>query len=416
MKSRKDCLTCAWSKKTGMVIDGSHSNYQWAAIVGTSEGSIRRHKKHVAEGKTELTFETPSGYKWDLGDSTFEGVSPATEKALTSDDVAQFILSKGLNPEDWDYTWRFSEWEQFSAKNGTRTLHAIKVSGRRKIVHNELAVDPKLFKDVLDKFQYIPAEKAGDGGSGILMATDFQLGKTDWNGGSPETIEQVLTSFHKAAARAKELNLSEVCIVDAGDPIENIYSTSSQIATNDLSLPLQVAQVFHLMLEGIRIISSVVPVRYVAVSSNHGQHRTSLKGAAGHVHDDWGIALAKMIQSSTNIPVIIPEPFHESLVFEASGSMLGVVHSHQAGGPDKIGDWWARQSHGNMPTSQARILLCGHWHSFRMYQSGDARWIFVGPASDRGSSWFTNIRGESSESGMLFFRTQNNLWSDVSIL
>lgn len=416
MKSRKDCLTCAWSKKTGMVIDGSHNNYQWAAIVGTSEGSIRRHKKHVAEGKTDLTSDIPSGYRWDLGDNTFDGVSPATDQALTSDDVAQFILSKGLNPEEWDYTWRFSEWEQFSAKNGTRTLHAIKVSGRRKIVHNELAVDPALFKDVLDKFQYIPAEKAGDGGSGILMATDFQLGKTDWNGGSPETIEQVLTSFHKAAAQAKELNLSEVCIVDAGDPIENIYSTSSQIATNDLSLPLQVAQVFRLMLEGIRIISDVVPVRYVAVSSNHGQHRTSLKGAAGHVQDDWGIALAKMIEASTDIPVIIPEPFHESLVFEASGSMLGVVHSHQAGGPDKIGDWWARQSHGNMPTAQARILLCGHWHSFRMYQSGDARWVFVGPASDRGSSWFTNIRGESSESGMLFFRTQNNLWSDVSIL
>ncbi len=408
MGSRDECLSCAWVLSSGQNIDDSKSNLEWARLVGCTEPSIRRHKKHMVTGA--------SGYRWEAGDTDFEGVSPATDKPLDGNDVEKFILSKGLNPAEWDYTWRFSEWEQYSAKAGLRTLHAFKVSGKRKLVRNDLTVDPAVFKDVLDKFKYVPAKQAGTGGSGILVATDFQLGKTDWNGGSEDTIEQVLTSFHRAAARAVELGLSEVVIVDAGDPIENIYSTSNQLATNDLSLPLQVAQVFHLMLEGIRILSEVVPVRYVAVSSNHGQHRIGQKAAGGHVHDDWGLALAKMIRSATKVPVTIPEMYHESLVFEASGTTLGVVHSHQAGGPDKIGDWWARQSHGNMPTSTARILLAGHWHSFRIYQSGDARWVFVGPASDRGSSWFTNMRGEQSTSGMMFFRTQDNLWSDVAIL
>lgn len=69
-----------------------------------------------------------------------------------------------------------------------------------------------------------------------------------------------------------------------------------------------------------------------------------------------------------------------------------------------------------MPTGDARILIAGHWHSLRVQQSGDARWIITGPSSDRGSSWYTNARGESSKSGMLSFLTADNQWSNLRIL
>ena len=415
------CKTCAWERETGQTVDDSKSKSQWAEIIGIGVTSIKRHfSNHVNKEFKQEPFGSKSDdrptYSWDVGDYEFVGTSKESEKPFTPDDVQQFILSKGLNPNEWDYTWRFSEWEQFSKANGLRTLHAFKVNGRRKKKNAEELLDPEQFRKILDTFQYVSNKSKSENGSRILVPTDLQLGKTDWNGNHKETIEQTLTSFYRAAEETQKFGNSEIVMVDAGDPIENIYNTSSQLATNSLSLPSQISQAFELMLTGISILSKVAPVRYVAVNSNHGRHRTGIKSPAGEVHDDWGIALANMINTATDIEVITPEPFHESLIFEASGSQIGVVHGHQAGGPDKIGDWWKGQSRGNMPTSQARILIAGHWHSFRMYQSGDARWVFVGPSSDRGSSWFTNSRGEWSTSGMLTFQTRDNLWSDPKIV
>jgi hypothetical protein len=54
-----------------------------------------------------------------------------------------------------------------------------------------------------------------------------------------------------------------------------------------------------------------------------------------------------------------------------------------------------------MPTWDADILLAGHFHSHRKYQSGDGRYVIVGPASDNGSSWFSNLQGERATAGML---------------
>ena len=407
--STDKCLACQWETSTGQRLELAKSNPKLAEQVGVSEAAIRRHKKHAVPSEA-------SGYSWDVGEEEFSGSSKASYQPLTTDDVQAFIESKGLNPEEWDYQWRFSEWEQFSKANGLRILHAFKVSGKRKAKELVYSVDPEQFKHILDTFQYVKAKKDSASSSRILVTADLQLGKKDWNGDHEDTINQVLTSFHRADEEAERSGNSEIVMVDAGDIIENIYNISSQRTTNSLSLPAQVSQAFELMLTGISILSKVAPVRYVAVPSNHGASRIGIKSPEGDVHDDWGIALADMIRSSTSIEVIKPDLYHDSLIFEASGSRIGVVHGHQAGSPDKIGEWWKGQSHGNMPTSQARILISGHWHSFRMYQSGDARWVFVGPSSDRGSSWFTNMKGEWSTSGMLTFQTRDNLWSDPKIV
>lgn len=418
-KTKEKCLTCLYEQQTGRVLDNSKSSTEWAKIVGVGATSIKRHfANHVVGGKTAPVSEpdiTNTGYNWSLGETDFDGTSRPTEDELTQNDVEKFIKEKGLNPNEWDYSWRFSEWEQNSKTDGLKTLHAFKVSGKRKTKTARELIDPKEFQDILDGFVYKP-KKIDALTSLVLVATDFQLGKTDWNGGHEETIRQVLESFHKAAEFAKEKNVDEIVVVDAGDIIENIYNTSSQLATNSLSLPAQISQAFKLVLTGLKILSEVTTVRYVAVTSNHGAHRIGMKQMGGNVQDDWGIALADMIRDSTEVEVITPDPFHESLIFETSGSIIGVVHGHQAGSPEKIGEWWKGQSHGNMPTGQARILISGHWHSFRMYQSGDSRWVFVGPSSDRGSSWFTNAKGEWSESGMLAFLTRDNLWADPKIL
>jgi len=413
--AKAECVACVWVKATGTLIDDSKTHVEWADIIGVAETSIRRHRKHAVQGFIpEDTL--PANAKWSIGDSDFEGDSPATDSNLTVDDVRKFIISKGLNPDEWDYTWRFSEWEQSSKVHGVRTLHAFKVSGKRKAVKAG-TIDLTELPDSIAQFTYTPAERKPEGnGSLILCATDFQLGKTDWNGGTKDTVEQVLTSFHRALWMAQEHNVDEVVIVDAGDIIENFYNTSSQRQTNDASLPAQVVAATQLMLEGIRLIGSQFPVRYVAVPSNHGRDRMGMQAPSGDVHDDWGLVVAQMVGIAAGVDVTVPGKYHDSLAFDASGTRIGVTHSDKAGSPDKLGNWWMGQSHGEMPTAHADILLCGHWHSLRVQQSGNKKWIIVGSASDRGSSWFTNARGEQSVSGVTAFVTRDGLWHDLRVL
>lgn len=405
------CKSCLYEKHNNIVVDRSRSVRDWARTIGASKSSIHRHWAHSPKtNKSEATL--PGGYFWNLEESSFDGQSSPTSEQLSEDDVATFIRSKGLDPEQWDYTWRFSEWEQGSRDGGVQILHAIRVSGKRKAQQ----IDLQLNKSFITNFTYVPAKPKSDVGTFVLVPTDLQLGKVDWQGGTKETIDQVMTSFHKARDLCEKMQPTEICVIDAGDIIENIYNLTSQIATNDLSLPDQIVVAFDLMLAGLDILSTVGHIKYVSVPSNHGAHRTALQKPAGAPKDDWGIALAKLLDRATEFDVVIPEPYAESVVIETSGSMIGVAHSHQAGSADKISEWWARQTHGNMPTAQARILVAGHWHSFRVQQSGDEKWVFVGPASDRGSSWYSNIRGERATSGMLSFFTKDNEWSDLQIL
>lgn len=416
--AKAECVTCVWSKATGTVVDYSKSNMDWATEIGVSEASIRRHFKHSpVKVERPVVDDTPANARWEVSDEEFDGASPASDRPLTVDDVRNFIVSKGLNPDEWDYQWKFSEWEQFSKANGLRTLNAFKVWGKRKA--NTATLDD--FIAQIDNFEWSPTLQFAPGTSAdkslIVLATDFQLGKTDWNGGTDNTIDQVMESFYQARLVAEANGVDEIVVVDAGDIIENFYNTSSQRQTNDLSLPKQVLAAYKLMIRGLKELAySDCVVKYVAVPSNHSRDRIGMQAPSGDVHDDWGIVVAKLIEAATDIEVIVPDEYHDSVSFITANTGIGVVHGHQAGSADKIGDWWKGQSHGEMPTQHADILVTGHFHSMRVQQSGNKKWIIVGSASDRGSSWFTNNRGEQSVSGMTVFTVSDGRWSDLRIV
>lgn len=421
MSVMQGCKTCIWENLNNTQIDNSKSYAQWAEIIGVGASSIGRHFKHAVRRPAS---DAPDGsYKWVFSETEFDGNSPAYATELDINDVEEFLLSKGLDPAEWDYTFRFSEWEQRTKDGQTHTLHAFKVSGRRK-QSQQVIQSLETYTELIRSWKLTPRKPVETTErSLVLIPTDFQIGKVDWNGGTPETVEQVMQSFANAAHFAQENKPNEIVLIDAGDIVENIYSTSSQLGTNDLGLPHQVAAAFELMLAGIKLMSEHAPnVKYVCVPSNHGAHRLAPKSPAGAVHEDWGIMLAKILRTAvklspslSHVQVIIPDDYHDSLSFETNETVIGVVHGHQTGSPDKIGDWWRGQSHGNMPTARARILVTGHWHSLRVQQSGDARYIIVGAASDRGSSWFTNNRGERSDSGIVGFTTRANDWADLQL-
>lgn len=414
--AKAECMTCVWAKLTDTTVDYSRSNTDWAEAIGVSEASIRRHFKH-SPVEVSRPDDTPANARWEISDTDFDGSSPASDKSLTVDDVRKFIVGKGLNPDEWDYQWKFSEWEQFSKANGLRTLNAFKVWGKRKA--NTAKFDDLIAQ--IDGFEWSPTKRFVAGNSSnkslVVLATDFQLGKTDWNGGTDNTIEQVMESFYQARLVAEAAGVDEIVVVDAGDIIENFYNTSSQRQTNDLSLPKQVLAAYKLMIRGLKELAySDCVIKYVAVPSNHSRDRMGMQAPSGDVHDDWGIVVAKLIEAATDVEVIVPDDYHDSVAFLTANTGIGVVHGHQAGSPDKIGSWWQGQSHGEMPVQHADILVTGHFHSMRVQQSGNQKWIIVGSASDRGSSWFTNNRGEKSVSGMTVFTVADGKWSDLRIV
>lgn len=423
MKPNKGCKVCAWENDSGTIIDKSKSVRDWAAIVGCGKTTIQTHiTTHESQGTRPAEQPVNANYKWEIGEDEFDGNSKAYPGPITHNEVEAFLLSKGLLPAEWDYTFRFSEWEQRTRDGELHTLHAFRVTGKRK----KRQADAKFEADYIERiknWEWVEPNLEPESESFVFVPTDFQIGKSDWNGGTPETIDQVLNSFRAAAEYCIRKKPSEIVIIDAGDIVENIYSTSSQLGTNDLGLPYQVSIAYELMLAGIQMLAPLAPsIKYVSVPSNHGSHRIGPKSPAGAVHDDWGLMLARILDVSANLSpalehltVITSDNYTDSLSFETGGSIIGVVHGHQCGSADGIGKWWAGQSHGNMPVARARILITGHWHSFRVQQSGDARWVFVGPASDRGSSWFTNNRGEQSVSGIMGFMTRDNKWSDIQI-
>lgn len=397
------------------------SNSAIARKLGCSESSVRRARKRLslrpAPAVNTSTALAPSADSEMHRPDGSADYTLSADRAWGNDDFREFIRSKGQDPDQVTFSWGvttnpaggfWNKLQNVRPKTTAATIDASAIEERvrtyRPAVTRKTDTAPK---------------------SLIIVATDFQLGKTDWNGGTDDTLTQVLDAFAHAAQIAVEERPQEIVIVDAGDIIENIYSTSAQLATNDLALPQQVEAAMHVMLTGIQMLAPLAPaLKYVAVSSNHGQHRIGQKAPAGDVHADYGLIVAKMLGHALrlntaafgHVEVITPDPYMESLAFTTSGSHIGVVHGHQAGSADKLGEWWKGQSHGRMPTADARILLAGHWHSLRVQQSGDARWILVGPSSDRGSSWFTNSRGESSRSGMLSFLTSGNEWEKIQIL
>lgn len=386
-----------------------------------AETTIRRHRKKlgIATPIPVKPLDSTGGESEAHNADGSASYVRFSETAWGYDDYCAFIRSKGQDPDEVTFTWGWTSNPAGGFWNKLNNVRSkVAVAGGRMVSTSDVL-------DAIKSFTYIPEPVAYADESFVIVPTDFQFGKVDWNGGSKETHEQILNSFGKAQDFIREFRPREVCIVDAGDIIENIYSTSSQLATNDLSLPDQVVEAAYAMQRGLQMLAPHTnSLRYAAVSSNHGAHRLGPKSPAGDVHADYGLAVAKMLRNALtlnpeafgHVTIQVPEPYMESLYFQTSGTDIGVVHGHQAGSPDRIGDWWKGQSHGRMPVSEARILIAGHFHSLRVQQSGDARWIMVGPASDRGSSWFTNAKGEQSESGMLSFTTANNEWNNLKVL
>ena len=384
-----------------------------------SEASVRRHRVKLnipfdqAAYEARLAGEDPDdsenigGESFFLNDDGSIDYRKFSEVAWTRADHEEFMRASGIDPDDYTFStgWTSKPGGGFWNKINNVRLKAVETAEVDPLTEIDWEAKAKFIED----FTYIPAKREFLVDSAVLQPTDEQWGKTDFAGGTVETEERVLNSYSAFVDYIKEYRPRQVLLARTGDGIENTCSTGSQRDTNDLDVPHQLVQSFKMNLTGVKMIAPhVAELVDASVPSNHGRWRTGMKADAGNPHADFGIGVARQMEDTQrllevlpNVRFVVPEALMESMTVRLDTVALGLVHGHQAGGPDKMGDWWGKQDHGRMPTWDADVLFVGHWHSFREYQSGDARTIMVGPASDPGSSWFSNLKGERATSGML---------------
>lgn len=267
-----------------------------------------------------------------------------------------------------------------------------------------------------------PVTEGGDTTLVVALA-DFQVGKVDLGGGTPELLVRSELALTEVLRQIKRQKPSQVVLVDVGDSTEGFESSPNAPRTNDLQMTEQIRTWRRIFWRWVSEISRVVEwLDVISVPSNHCRVRSG-KQQLGPPEDDWGIEVLSQLKDMAGVDEAryghiifhVPEAGLESVVFDlVGGKLLAVVHGHQERNVKQLAEWAKKQ--GRRPVGLADITLAGHFHHLRVESYGDGQTLFVAPSLDGGSGWFTNSAGERSRPGVLTFMVDSEGWRDMHIV
>lgn len=415
------CKLCAF----GVGVEDNLSQREVALKYGVARSSVYRHLKHVAG--TSESKQAPKRTPRDTKSHEVLNIqgNSGTAEISVGEDLNTFFSKRGIDPSTVEVTTRrIGEW-QVNTAEGIKTLESQKISFTVREVTDDVDL-PALFSSVerarASRREHPAFAVKSPNRTLVAVWADPQTGKCDINGGTPELIARVLEKRDKLDKYIDRNPAAQAFFLNAGDSVENIENTGSQIATNDLSLVDQIdveATLEQSMIEALAAKHAEVTV--AVVPSNHCQMRKG-KSLIGKPGDDWGIFITRQLERAFSmnsdlyghINFVYPEnSWVEHLVVDAGGTKIGLVHGHQKMKPDAIPAWWAGQLHGGM-LSEAEILVTGHFHHFiaratgRHIATGRQKYHLQAPALDNGSAWYQNVSGESSEPGLMVFMVDEN--------
>lgn len=381
------CSVCGYGPEK---VDWNLSNVAISEIVNCAEASVRRHK----------TWTKANGF--DPSMTSYEG--PTNDP-----NQPEWVKSSGVPRRAWqlaDGTWRESY------QNAGEDLTT------------DYEWDYSSLVGSLDGFDYVPGEELTGKPEAFIWA-DPQLGKAgEEGGGTKETVHRTLTARDKFIDRIKVNKPDTVYFVDLGDPVENCFSTGSQVGTNDLSVPDQILLYERLTVE---LIKSLLPytnrIVHVTVTSNHGEARNGPKNNPYGSENDWGLHMQQVVKDRfserPDLPVEFVRPgigFDTATVETDDGTKIAFAHGHHAGSPANVVKWVEGQVVGEMPGHDAHVWVHGHFHHSASHSFGKGKMIFGAPSCDPGSGWFTKKKGVRSQPGVLALTLADRGWSNYSIL
>lgn len=268
-------------------------------------------------------------------------------------------------------------------------------------------------------------------GTLVVALADFQTGKTDVHGGTVNLYKRVRSVY--AQMEAELPHYRTIIAADLGDIIENFMNVGSQRQSNDLNLTDQLEAAISLIWEGLRVLHSKCDTLiYVAVPSNHCEVRTGVGNknrASSVLSDDYGIHVQRQIRRMAemrpdvygNMSFVCPSDYDAACTVKPSAddkSVLFFEHGHVGGGASQAK---MRQHVKNMQAGRiayahmANIFVHGHYHTPEMYLVGDKTWVVGVSSIDAGSSWFTNMSGESAPSAVTSFVAKDGMVRDMRL-
>lgn len=268
-------------------------------------------------------------------------------------------------------------------------------------------------------------------GTLVVALADFQTGKADVHGGTVNLYKRVRSVY--AQMEAELPHYKTIVAADLGDIIENFMNVGSQRQSNDLNLTDQLEAAISLIWEGLRVLHSKCDnLIYVAVPSNHCEVRTGVGNknrASSVLSDDYGIHVQRQVRRMAemrpdvygNMSFVCPSDYDAACTVKPSAddkSVLFFEHGHVGGGASQAK---MRQHVKNMQAGRiayahmANIFVHGHYHTPEMYLVGDKTWVVGVSSIDSGSSWFTNMSGESAPSAVTSFVAKDGMVRDMRL-
>ena len=302
-----------------------------------------------------------------------------------------------------------------------------------RVAFDSLRADMDKYADEYKRTHEGAANAGGAYADGTLVVAlaDFQTGKTDVHGGTVSLYKRVRSVY--AQMEAELPHYRTIIAADLGDIIENFMNVGSQRQSNDLNLTDQLEAAISLIWEGLRVLHSKCDnLIYVAVPSNHCEVRTGVGNknrASSVLSDDYGIHVQRQIRRMAemrpdvygNMSFVCPSDYDAACTVKPSAddkSALFFEHGHVGGGASQAK---MRQHVKNMQAGRiayahmANIFVHGHYHTPEMYLVGDKTWVVGVSSIDAGSSWFTNMSGESAPSAVTSFVAKDGMVRDMRL-
>jgi hypothetical protein len=258
----------------------------------------------------------------------------------------------------------------------------------------------------------------------VILLGDFQVGKRDYLGGTPELLERSEAALAQVLRKIRKTKPAQIVLIDVGDSTEGFASAPNAAQTNDLDMTEQITVWRRILWRWIAELAKFgVPVEVLGVPSNHCRVRSG-KNADGKPNDDWGLqtigAVADMASVNPDayghVSFYVPETYDEHLALTlVGGKTIGAFHGHQKSSVPGLLTWLDGQAAGRSPVGHADIVFAGHYHHLEVNTWGDDRWLFVAPTMDSGSSWYSNLTGRKSRTGVLTLTVDEYGWRDLAV-
>ena len=401
MSDKIQCLTCVFEQSSGVTVDASKTNKEWGKVIGVTEASIRRHRKHadkvsVAAGESEK--HNPDG---SADYTRFSQVPWGYE------DFRAFIRSTGQDPDKCTFTWGWTSNPGGGFWNKLNNVRPVAES-----VEDESTIPLSTLYATVSNRTAPERVKSSNRRAAVVCLADWQLGKTGRRGGTVETLERLENTRKALKDLYNEREPSTILLLDLGDGIEGFESGGDPQFTNDLSLPDQLDAYSTEMFKFLDQAYGYADVEVGAVPSNHSTWRRG-KQSLGKPSDDFGLYVHREVAKVSKaagyeVEWHFPDDYDESLCVTVYGVGIGAVHGNQFG-PGKAIDWWQAQAFGSQAATRADVLCTGHYHSFGAGVagintfSGRERYWLGAPTVDNGSDWYRGLRGRDSLPGTLVF-------------